>query len=160
MPRRSWKKVQPGNRNQAQELCLEYARVKHNRSIDQVADLMGANKWTLYKWLESGGMPLRLIKPFEHACGIDFVSRWLAISDNKLVIDIPRGKIGNADDIFALQESTNEAVGALLNFYAEKSTQQEALEAVQNALERMAWHKGNVEKYNQPEIPFETQEEL
>lgn len=155
MSRRNWKKVQPSHLNQAMELCLAYARDKHNRSVEGVATLMGVNHWTLYKWLESGGIPARLIKPFEHACGIDYISRWLAMSDNKLVIDIPNGRDGNADDILALQEASNEAVGALLKFYNQQADRQQTLDAVQNALERMAWHKGNVEKFHQPELPME-----
>lgn len=155
MARHSWKKVQASNLNQAMELCLEHGRDKHNRSVEGVSDLMGVNHWTLYKWMSSGAMPSNLIKSFEHACGIDFVSRWLAMGDNKMVIDIPRGRNGNADDIMALQESGNEAVGALLKFYNQKADLDETLAAVQNALERLAWHKVNVQKFNQPEIPFD-----
>ena len=158
MPRRNWKKVQAGNLKQANDLCLQYAKEKHNRSVEMIADLMGVNHWTLYKWADEGKMPINRVPSFEHACGIDFVSRWLAMRANKLVIDIPNGSQGNADDIFALQESTNQAIGVLLNFYAHKKTVEETLGPMQNALERMAWHKGNVEKYHQPEIPFDEDE--
>lgn len=156
--KRNWKRVQANHLNQSMELCLEHARDKHNRSVEGVAALMGVNHWTLYKWLESGGMPARLIKSFEHVCGIDFVSRWLAMHDNKLVIDIPKGRNGNADDIMALQESSTDAVSALLRFYNNKADIDETLVAVQNALERLAWHKVNVQKYHQPEIPFDEDE--
>lgn len=155
MPRHSWKKVRAGNLKQANDLCFQHAKEKHNRSVEAIADLMGVNSWTLYKWADEGKMPVRLVRSFEHACGIDLVSRWLATGGNKLVIDIPSGKTGNADDIFALQDSSNEAVGALLNFYAEKSTAEQALVSVQSALERFSWHKMNVEKSHQPEIPFD-----
>lgn len=156
MPKRIWKRVQPGHLNQAMEFCLEYAREKNNLSVEGVAALMGVNHWTLYKWLESGGMPVRLVKPFEHACGIDFVSRWLAMGGNKMVIDIPKGRGGNADDLMTLQEACLEAVSALIKFYNNKLALDETLAAIQNALERMAWHKVNVEKSSQPEIPFES----
>lgn len=155
MSRRNWKRVQASNLNQATELCLEYAREKNNRSVESVADLMGVNKWTLYKWLSEGNMPARLIKPFEHVCGIDFVSRWLAMGDNKMVIDIPKGRKGSADDMLVLQESSTGAISALLKFYSDKSDIKETLSAIQSALEGLAWHKLNVQKSNQPEIPFE-----
>lgn len=138
------------------DLCLEFARERHNRSVDSVAELMGeVNKWTLYKWMEAGSLPARLIKPFEHACGIDFVSRWLAMSGNKLVIEIPKGRKGTMEDMQALQSTTHDAIGALMKFYDDKADAEATLAAVQTALERMAWHKGNVEKYRQPELPFD-----
>lgn len=155
MSRRIWKRVQASHLNQATELCLEYARDKKNLSVESVAALMGVNHWTLYKWLESGGMPTRLIKPFEHACGIDFVSRWLAMGDNKMVISIPKGRGGNAEDMLALQASGTEAVAALIKFYSESADIDETLVAIQAALEGLAWHKINVQKSTQPEIPFE-----
>lgn len=156
MSRRHWKKVQPRDLRDAMELCTEYARDKHHRSVEQIADLMGeVNKWTLYKWIESGSLPVRKVKPFEHACGIDFVSRWLAMGDNKMVIAIPTGRKVEANDVLALQESTNEAIGALLKFYKAEADEAQTLASLQTALERLAWHKGNVEKYRQPELPFE-----
>jgi hypothetical protein len=156
MTRRNWKRTQPRDLRDATELCLEFARERHNRSVDSVAELMGeVNKWTLYKWMEAGSLPARLIKPFEHACGIDFVSRWLAMSGNKLVIEIPKGRKGTMEDMQALQSATHDAIGALMKFYEDKANAEETLAAVQTALERMAWHKGNVEKYRQPELPFD-----
>jgi hypothetical protein len=156
MSRRNWKTIQARDLRDAMDLCLEYAKVKHNRSVDTVADLMGlASKWTLYKWMQEASLPSRLIKPFEHACGIDFVSRWLVVSGGKLVIDIPKGRRGTAHDIQELQAATNDAIGALLKFYGDPSDAEATLATIQTALERMAWHKGNVEKYRQPELPFD-----
>jgi hypothetical protein len=156
MAKRNWKQVQPRDLRDAMDMCLEYAREKHNRSVDSVAELMGeVNKWTLYKWMQNADLPLRKIKPFEHACGIDFVSRWLVVSEGKLVINIPKGRKGEADDIQALQAATHDAIGALMKFYAEQTDAQATLFAIQIALERMAWHRGNVEKFQQPELPFD-----
>jgi hypothetical protein len=156
MSKRNWKHVQPRDLRDAMDLCVEYAKAKNNRSIDTIADLMGlASKWTLYKWMQEASLPSRLIKPFEHACGIDFVSRWLVVSGGKLVIEIPKGRKGKPDDIQSLQAATHEAVGALIKFYADQADTDATLAALQTALERMAWHKGNVEKYRQPELPFD-----
>jgi hypothetical protein len=156
MSRRNWRAMQPRDLRNAMELCLDYAKAKHNRSVDTIADLMGlASKWTLYKWMQEASMPAKSIKGFEYACGIDFVSRWLVVSSGRLVIDIPKGRKGKAGDIQELQLATNEAIGALLKFYADPSDMDATLAAMQTALERMAWHKGNVEKYRQPELPFD-----
>jgi hypothetical protein len=156
MAKRNWKRVQPRDLRHAMDLCLEFAKERHNRSADHIADLMGeVNKWTLYKWIEAGSMPVRLVKAFEHACGIDFLSRWLAMSGNKLVIEIPIGKIADPEDMQALQEITHAAIGSLLKFYKAQANSDETLAAVQTALERMAWHRANVEKCRQPELPFD-----
>jgi hypothetical protein len=159
MTRRNWKRVQPASLRDAMDTCLEYAREKHNRSVDNVADLMGLpSKWTLYKWVQEASLPSRLIKNFEHACGIDFVSRWLAVSGGKLVIDIPRGKLASPEDIHTLQEVTHDAIGALIKFYADQADTAETLAAVQTALERLAWHRANVAKCQQPELPFDEED--
>jgi hypothetical protein len=137
-------------------MCLEHAREKHNRSVDSVADLMGVpSKWTLYKWVQEASLPSRLIKSFENACGIDLVSRWLVTSSGKLVISIPIGRKGVAQDVNELQLVTVQAVQALMLFYQDQNEAFDTLVALQAALEGMAWHKGNVEKYQHPELPFE-----
>jgi len=156
MAKRNWKRVQPGNLRQSIDLCLDHARENHNRSVDNIAELMGeVNKWTFYKWVETCNLPLRMLKPFEHACGIDLVSRWLAVSGGKLVIDIPRGKKLESGDILALQQTLNNTVGALLDFNADKISTEETISVIQTALEQLAWHKMNVEKSHQPELPFD-----
>jgi hypothetical protein len=159
MSRRNWKRVQPHSLRDAMDLCLEYAREKHNQSVDTIADTMGlASKWTLYKWVQEANLPSRMIRPFEHACGIHLVSRWLVVSSGKLVVDMPKGRKQGPEDIQALQEATHEAIGALIKFYNDQADADTALAAVQTALERLAWHKINVEKSHQPELPFDEED--
>ena len=71
MKQQNWKAVRPLDLRDAMEWCTKYAKAKHNRSVDSIADLMGVNKWTLYKWMAEADMPARLIKTFEHACGVN-----------------------------------------------------------------------------------------
>lgn len=155
MPKRNWKRTQPTGLNHAMELCLEYARERHNRSVDRVAEGMGmANKWTLYKWMESGSLPARMIRPFEDQCGIDFVSRYLATSAGKLVIDVPTGKKAKVCDIAELQELLNAATGQLIKFWRGNGDAGETLAAIQSGMEALALHRGQVEKSQQPEFDF------
>jgi hypothetical protein len=156
MAKRNWKREQPKSLRHATDLCMDYAREKYNRSADHIAELMGeVNKWTFYKWIETGNMPLRKLKTFEHACGVDFVSRWLVISGDKLVIDIPRGRHVGPDAVHTLQVALNDTVGALLDFYADKIGVEQTTAMLQTAMEQLAWHKLNVEKAHQPELPFD-----
>ena len=156
MSRRNWKRVQPRDLRDALDLCTEYAREKYNRSVDNISDEMGlSSKFTLYKWISDCSMPIRLVRPFENACGIDFVSRWGVISTGKLVIDVPKGRKGTPEDIQTLLAVTHESNGAVMQFYDNKISMEEALSAIQTALENTAWHKVNIEKYRQPELPFD-----
>lgn len=153
MAQRNWKKVQPTSLSHAQELCLEHARVKLNRSSDNVADLMGIpNKWNLYKWLENGRMPAILIRPFEAACGIDFMTQYLAASCHKLMIDIPTGRKASAKKVNDVQGSFAEAMNHLINFYNHDGEADETLAALSRVMGDIAWHRENVKKSASPEL--------
>lgn len=156
MSSRNWKKAQASSLPHAMELCLEFARARHNRSVDQVADLMGLpSKWRLYKWVEGADMPARHLRGFEHACGCDFVTRYLAHSAHRLLIDIPTGRHVEAADLHALQEMTNDALGALIAFAAGNVAAEEAIASITRAMEGLAWHRRNAEKFTQPELELD-----
>lgn len=152
---RNWKRFQPKSLPEAMEGCLDYARERHNRSVDHVAELMCLpSKWNLYKWVEGGTMPMVRLRAFENACRCDFVSRWYAHSAGKLLVGIPAGKTATSTDINELQGLLNTAVGELIQFAACKADASSTLEAIRAAMEALAWHHGNVEKYSQPELEF------
>lgn len=155
MKSRNWRRFQPRSLPEAMEACLDFAREKHNLSVDQIADLMSLpNKWNLYKWVEGGNMPLIRLRAFEAACRCDFVSHWYAHASGKLLISIPTGKSTSAGDIHELQTHLNAAVGELIQFAAGKSDDAATLAAIRVAMEGLAWHHGNVEKHLQPEFEF------
>ena len=155
MSRRAWNKLRPTSLRHAMELCLEYAKAVHNRGVERVAELMGlTSHWVLYKWMESGRMPANLIRSFEFACGCDYVTRWIAHSDHKLLIDIPTGRRATTADLNALQLALNEATGALLRFAQDQVDAQEVLGTVTAALESLAREYHEVAKHAQPELDF------
>lgn len=155
MAARNWKRFQPHSLPEAMEACLDFAREKHNLSLEQIADLMSLpSKWGLYKWVEKGNMPLIRLRAFEAACRCNFVSRWYAHSSHKLLIDIPTGKPAHAADINDLQALLTTAVGELLHFAAGKAAAPATLAAIRAAMEGLAWHHGNVAKHDQPEFDF------
>ncbi|NOY61760.1 MAG: hypothetical protein GXP10_01180 [Gammaproteobacteria bacterium] len=156
MAKRIWKRVQPHSLSHAIELCIDHARERKNRSVDNIADLMGLNnKWVIYKWTESGKIPGVQIRAFEHACGIDLITRWLGHSAGYLMIKAPVGKAGDADEINALQCTINSAVGELIKFYNGSAESRITIAALTCAMEGMAWHRVNVEKHHQPELDFD-----
>lgn len=159
MTRRNWKRIQPTSLRHALELCKDHARERHNLSVERIAEEMGlTDHWTLYKWFQNGRMPVNLVRPFEKACGINFVTRWQAAAAGQLLIEVPTGRNANALDMQVLQELLNTAVGNLLKFYDQRADADTALAGIQQAMEGLAWHKGNVQRHLQPELEFTTEE--
>lgn len=155
MAKQNWKRVRPSSLRHAMELCIKHAREKKNLSVENVSDLLGlAGHWTLYKWMESGRMPSNLIRPFEHACGIEFMTQYIATSAHKLLIDVPSGRASSAEDINELQASFSEAVGLLINFYKSQNQDQldNTLAALNSVMSDIAYHRENVSKVNSPEL--------
>lgn len=156
MSQRNWKRTQPTSLRNALELCKDYAKARHNLSVERIAERMGlTDHWTVYKWIQTGRIPANLIRPYEAACGIDYVTRWLAASSGRLLIDIPTGRIATAADMQELQTVLTTAVGQLLQFHGGKAEAHDTLAAIQQATEGLAWHHRNVEKHAQPELDFQ-----
>lgn len=153
MSRNNWKRVQPTSLRHALELCKDYAKDKRNLSVERIAERMGeADHWTLYKWLQNGRMPAVLIPAYESACGIDFVTRWLANASGSLMIAIPTGRKLKPSDVAELQNTLHNAVGNLMSFYAGDKEIEQTLAAITQGMESLAWHRGNVEQHNQPQL--------
>lgn len=153
MARKDWKRLRARSITHALELCVDHAREKHNRSVDQIAELMCESSYnTLYKWLGTGRMPAIKIRAFEMACGIDFVSQYLACSANKLVVEMPTGRKAEHRQLNELGSYSNKVIAMLLDFYEDRSEQQDVLDAIAVLIEDLAHQRGNVEKYKQPEL--------
>ncbi|NWO05351.1 MAG: hypothetical protein HLX50_06530 [Alteromonadaceae bacterium] len=156
MARRTWKTYQPNSLRDALEGCKVYARDKHNLSVERIADLMGlVDHWALYKWLQNGRFPTNLLIPYERACGINLVSRWLAANGGKLLVDIPTGRQADASDIQELQARLHDVTGLLMNFYRGSQNAEDTLAGIQGAMEQLAWHRGNVQQHQQPQFDLE-----
>lgn len=155
---RNWKRVLPNSLRDALRLCKDHALEKNNYSVERIAELMDVSSDLLYKWLSNGRMPASSIPAYEYICGNNFVTRWLAASTGNLVIVAPSGRNATASDMHALQEVLNTAAGQLLQFYNGKADAAAVLVAIQQGMEGLAWHKGNVEKHLQPEFEFNQEE--
>lgn len=152
--RRNWKTIQPQSLTHALRLCKDFAIERKRLSVERIADLMGVTHDSLYKWLSTGRMPAVLIPAYEHACGVQFVTRWLAVSSGKLIIDMPTGKNASAEEIQTLQLNINKSVTQLIQFYAGQAEVEETLASIQVALEDLASHRANVLMHQAPELDF------
>lgn len=154
MSRRNWKRVHPNSLRDALRLCKDHALEKYNYSVERIAELMSVTPDVLYKWLATGKMPAIHIPAYEYICGIKLVTRYQATSAGFLVIEPPTGRNVKAADMQVLQELLTTAAGNLLRFYDQRADAAEALASIQQGMEGLAWHKGNVEKHLQPELEF------
>lgn len=152
MKKRNWKRAHPRTMCQAVEWSLEYAS-EHRLNPERIGERMGLHShWVIYKWASEGRMPAVLIPAFEHACGINLVSRWLAATGGKLLVDLPTGRNCTPDDMQELQAVLHHTTGALLAFYNGTADADATLGALQSGLEALAWHRGNVQQHAHPQL--------
>ena len=150
-----WNKLAPTSLRHALELCKDYAREVRNLSVERIADEMGVtDHWSLYKWMQNGRMPVNLVRPFESACGINYVSRWIATSGGKLLVDLAGGRLHGPDDMVTLNTSFSEALQLLSDFYAAggKGDPKATLDAINHHLQQCCYHRNNVAACAQPEL--------
>ena len=153
MPRRNWKQHCPPTLRDAIKESKEYALNRRNMSVERIAAQSGiTDHWSLYKYVQNGRMPASVIVPFEQACGINLITRWLAATGGKLLIDIPTGRSASSDDMQALQEQLTSVTGTLLKFYGGNCEADEALADIQAAMEVLAWHRGNILQHAHPQL--------
>ncbi len=151
--KRNWKRYRPTDLRSAIEACVDYAADKKNRSIDRIADRMGTNKWTLYKWIESGKLPANQIAPFELACSSPpFVSIHLSLVAGFLPVQIPTGKRPTGDETLEVQSVCNSAVQEIVRFARDEVEAEDVVAAILPALQQLAFHKNNAERFIQPEL--------
>ena len=156
MTRRNWKALQPTSLRNALELCKDHAREKLNKSVERIADDMGlADHWVLYKYLQKGSMPANLIRPYELACGIDYVTRWLAASSGRLLVEIATGRNLTHADIVQLHEHFATALKLLSSFYSRPDDPTAVLAALTTHMEHVAWHRQNVAQHINPQLDLQ-----
>ncbi|MFK4751481.1 hypothetical protein [Oceanobacter antarcticus] len=153
MAKRNWKRVQPRSLKHSMELCVDYAKDIKNLSVERISDLMGiASHFTLYKWLDEARMPALMIRPFEHACGISYVTQYLAASDHQLLVPMPNSKPARDTDLMALHASFSQAVAVLAAFYMGNEEGEAAKAELARLMGDVASHHARVERMGSPEL--------
>lgn len=142
--------MQPTNIREALRLCKEYARQFKRLTVPAIAELMGVSEDTLYKWLSTGGMPSHLLPAYEHICGVDYVTQYMAYRSYKLMIDIPTGKAANEVGLAELQRVSAEAMSLLIKFYQNGEGLEETSAAMTELMKGIAYHRENIQ--TQPEL--------
>ncbi len=150
--RRNWKREVASSLLNGSDLCIKFAHERNNLSIQHIADLMGENHHTLYKWLAETRMPVKKLIAFEKACGVCFITQYLAHANNKMLVDIPTGRKAEHRSVNELASFTNEVMGMLLGFADGEQNHEEVLKAVTLLMADFAHQRGQIEKNKQPEL--------
>lgn len=152
MRNRRWKSVRPASLSEAFELCIEFA-AEHRRPVKVLADLLGVEVKTLYRWLAETSMPLNRVRQFETFCGASFVSEYLCLAHgNKVVVEIPTGKKAGVVEVAQVQANAAAAMALLARFYVDGLGAEETLSAMTSTLSEFAYHRQNVMKTWEPEL--------
>jgi len=146
-----WKRVVPHNMNHAMQLCKQHAQEKKNMSVSRIADHLATTTDSLYKWLGNGRMPANHVIAYEQACGINFVTQYLAHSQGLLLIDVPTGRKAQNKDLTDLQVFMTEVGALLIKCHDNRSTPQEAMDAIKVLMQDLAWHQKNVGVMKEPQ---------
>ncbi len=105
--------------------------------------------------MEDADLPANRLAAWFHNTNGRAVIRYLCAQAGGLFVPVPTGRRPNPIEMAELQKVLAETTGALLRFYSGQADANETLGDVQQALEALAWHRGNVEKHAQPELDFQ-----
>lgn len=138
----------------ATDACVESA-ARLRRPAKVMAELMGVELKTYYRWLSDNSMPLRLLKQFEEFCGARHISEHLCVSSgSRIVIDIPTGRRPSVADLAQLQRAFADAAAALCRYYESGDERDAVIASLTSAMTQAAYHRANVAKDCAPELPF------
>lgn len=150
--KRKWKSVRATSLSEAMELCIEFS-TENRRPIKVLADLMGVETKTLYRWLAETSMPLNRVRQFETFCGICLISDYLCTAHgDKVVVSIPTGKKADIADLIEIQGNFSEALTLLTRFYQHGVDVENTVSALTKTLTQIAFQRANVLKVCEPEL--------
>lgn len=149
---RRWKSIRPTSLSEAVDLATEFAAAD-GKPAKRMADFMGVELKTYYRWLAENSMPLNRIRQFEEFAGVSFISEYLCLAHGgKVVINIPAGKKAGVADLAEVQAGFAEAIALLARFYQNGEALEETISALTTTLTQLAYQRSNVMKASAPEL--------
>lgn len=119
----------------------------------RMADLMGVELKTYYRWLADSSMPLNRVRQFEAFCKASHISEYLCTAQgNKVVVAIASGKKAMVAELAEVQANAADAMALLARFYQDKVGLAETVAALTAVLSQVAYHRENVMKTGEPEL--------
>jgi hypothetical protein len=141
--------------NHAIQLCKQHALDNKNQSVARIADHLAITTDTLYKWLGNGRVPVNHIFSYEQACGINFITQYLAHSQGFLLVTAPTGRKAQHKDLTELQLFMTEVAALLIKSTGESCNAQETVDGIKTLIEDLAFHQRNVEVTSAPQVEFD-----
>lgn len=135
-------------------MCKDYAKAKHNLSVERIADIMGLTPGRLYQHLDNGDMPFNRVRSFQLACKCNFVTQYMAHGDDCILIKRPKGKKVSDEKMLHFNATFSKALNELTEFMTNHQNPEAVIAALNEHLEHTAWHCVNVQKVAQPELDF------
>ena len=146
MAKQYWKRLVPTSLVKALQLCKEHGIKENNMSVERIADHLGTNAELVYKHLALGKLPVNKIIPFEQACGINFVTQYIAHSQGYLLVKAPTGRKAENKDLTDLQLFMTEVAALMIKFQQDKSQASDTIDAIKVLMQDLAFHQNNVAK--------------
>jgi AraC-like DNA-binding protein len=154
----NYKNKIPTSFTEALRMCKDYAKDKHNLSVERIADEMGLTPSRLYQHLDNGDMPFNRVRSYQHICRCNFVTQYMANGDDCILIKMPKGKRVSDDQMVHFNKSFSKALSELSEFYTLYQNPDEVISALTDHLENVAWHRANVERTSQPQLDFDAED--
>ena len=151
MPRTYWKRQVPHSLVKALNLTKEHGKENAQLSIERIADRLAVSDSCLYKWLGDSTMPVNRVIAFEQACGINFVTQYLAHSQGYLLVPAPTGRKAQHRDLTELQLFMTEVMALIIKSNDGQTSAESAIDGIKTLMEDLAFHQKNVAKQDQPQ---------
>lgn len=136
------------------DMTEEFAEQKRMPS-KVMCELMGVEYKTYRRWMTDGTMPLNRLIQMERLAGCQFISEYLCVfHGGKIVVDMPRGRKVDLEDVSVLQVALAEAVSSILKFYQGDEDVGDVISKINDGISRLAFQRENVQKNNSPELMF------
>lgn len=117
--------------------CIDQAWQNHGRDIGDIARIMGIEpNWAVYKWAETGRLPLPEIRRFEEACETNLITRYLAESAGCFLIEPPKQPLSQERSLLVFQKHFISALAALTDLSEAKADIKPAVKALTALIEQ------------------------
>jgi len=155
MARTNWKCIVPHNVNHAIQLCKQHALDNKNMSVARIADHLAITTDTLYKWLGNGRIPANHVFAYEQACGISFITEYLAHSQGYLLVKAPTGRKAEHKDLNKLQLYMAQVAAKIIEANEGDCTAQDAIDHIKILMQDLAYQQKNVAAVQVPQTQFD-----
>jgi hypothetical protein len=141
--------------NHAIQLCKQHALDNKNMSVARIADHLAITTDTLYKWLGNGRIPANHIFAYEQACGISFITEYLAHSQGFLLVKAPTGRKAEHKDLNKLQLYMAQVAAKIIEANEGECTAKDAIDHIKILMQDLAYQQKNVAAVQVPQTQLD-----